>query len=165
MIINKEHLEIINNAYSELVQKHMQIASALFHRIFELKSEFYNGHYRKDDNGEWIEELFPIPVIEVRGFCDVEIGFEKITVSTKLGRRQALDYSFEKFKSYSFEAYGVEDYLADYYHDGQTIEDLKDNIRKCREKEIGFSFSFPYETEGKTIFEFVKLLRREGFYY
>jgi len=164
MKISKENIEIINSAYSELVQRHFEIFGALFHRIFELNSEFYNGHYHKDEKGDWIEELFPIPVIEVKGFCDVEIGFKKITVSTKLRRKQALDYSYEKFKNYSFEAYGIEDYLADYYHDGQTIQELKDNISKCNEKEIGFSFSFPYETEGKTIYEFAKLLRKEGFY-
>lgn len=42
---------------------------------------------------------------------------------------------------------------------------MKDNIRVCDEKEIGFSFMFPLEVDGKQIFEFVKLLRREGFYY
>lgn len=56
-------------------------------------------------------------------------------------------------------------YLADFYHAGQTVQEMKDNIRDCDEKEIGFSFMFPFEVDGKQIFEFVKLLRREGFYY
>ncbi len=42
---------------------------------------------------------------------------------------------------------------------------MKDNIYACVEKEIGFSFVFPFDVEGNQIFEFVKLLRREGFYY
>ena len=42
---------------------------------------------------------------------------------------------------------------------------MKGNIRACDEQEIGFSFIFPFEIEGTQIFEFVKLLRREGFYY
>lgn len=61
--------------------------------------------------------------------------------------------------------YGVEDYLADFYHAGQTVQEMKDNIRDCDEKGIGFSFMFPFESDGKQIFEFVKLLCREGFYY
>ena len=61
-------------------------------------------------------------------------------------------------------SYGVEDYLSDFYHAGLTVQDLKDNIAKSDEKEIGFSFIFSFDVEGKQIFEFAKLLRREGFY-
>lgn len=104
-------------------------------------------------------------MISVKGFCDIEIQFDKISVSTKLKRDVALSYSFEKFSGYEFEAYGVEDYLADFYHAGQTIQEMKENIRVCDERGIGFSFVFPFDIEGKQIFEFVKLLRREGFYY
>ena len=42
---------------------------------------------------------------------------------------------------------------------------LKDNVNASDEEEIGFSFVFPFDVDGKEIFEFVELLRREGFYY
>jgi len=42
---------------------------------------------------------------------------------------------------------------------------MKDRIAASDEKEIGFSFEFPFETEGKRVFEFVKFLRQENFYY
>ena len=145
--------------------KQAEIVHALFHRIFELESGWYNGYYHKDDNGNQIRETYPIPVIGVKGFCDIEIQFDKISISTKLKRNTALAYSFEKFVGYQFEAYGVTDYLSDFYHTGQTIQEMKDCICACDEKEIGFSFIFPFGIEGKQIFEFVKLLRREGFYY
>ena len=80
-------------------------------------------------------------------------------------RRTALEYSYDKIVQYEFEAYGVEDYLADFYHAGQTVQDLKDNIAKSDEEEIRFSFLFPFDVDGKKVFEFVKLLRRERFYY
>lgn len=112
-----------------------------------------------------VGDSYPIPVIGVKGLCDIEIQFEKISVSTKLKRNIALTYSFEKMLKYEFEAYGVEDYLADYYHAGQSIQDMRDNINHCEESEIGFSFTFPIETEGKDLYEFVRLLRGEGFYY
>ena len=163
--MDKEWLNEINTAYNRLEMKNAEIIHALFHRIFELESVWFNGHYHKNDDGEWNRESYPIPVISVNGFCDIEIQFDKITVSTKLKRDAALAYSFEKFSEYEFEAYGVEDYLTDFYHDGQMIQELKENICACDEAEIGFSFIFPFDVDGKQIFDFVKLLRREGFYY
>lgn len=163
--MDKELLNEINTAYYRLEMKQAEIIYALFHRIFELESGWYNGHYHKGDNESQLRESYPIPVIGVKGFCDIEIQFDKISVSTKLKQDVALAYSFEKFSEYEFEAYGVENYLADFYHAGQTVQEMKENIRTCDEKEIGFSFVFPFDVEGKQIFEFVKLLRRERFYY
>lgn len=163
--MNKELRNEINRTYDRLEMKQAEIVCALFHRIFKLESGWYNGHYHKGDNDHWIRESYPIPVISVNGFCDIEIQFDKISVSTKLKRSTVLTYSFEKFTGYEFEVYGVEDYLADFYHAGQTIQEMKDNICACDEKEIGLSFLFPFEIDGKEIFEFVKLLRSEGFYY
>ncbi len=53
---------------------------------------------------------YPIPVISVKGYCDVEISPDGISVTTKKKRKDALDYSFERLKGYSFEAFGVEGY-------------------------------------------------------
>ncbi|MBP3701903.1 MAG: hypothetical protein J6I64_08430 [Lachnospiraceae bacterium] len=96
---------------------------------------------------------------------NIEIQFNTISVSTKMKREAVLAYSFDKFSGYRFEAYGVEDYLVDFYHEGQTIQELKEHICASDEAEIGFSFVFSFDVEGTQIFEFVKLLRREGFYY
>ena len=163
--MNKELLNEINAAYCRLEMKKAEIVQCLPHQIFELESGWYNGHYHKNDAGDWIREAYPLPVVGVKGLCDIEIQFDKISISTKLKRDMALAYSFEKFAGYEFEVYGVEDYLADFYHAGQTVQEMKENIRACDEKEIGFSFVFPFDIEGKLIFDFVKLLRSEGFFY
>lgn len=163
--MEKELLSEINTAYSRLEIKQAEIVHALFHKIFELESGWYNGHYHRDASKDWCREAYPIPVVSVKGLCDIEISFEKISVSTKLKRNAALAYSFEKLSGYDFEAYGVEDYLADFFHKGQTVQELKENIRSCDEAEIGFSFDLPFHTAGKEIFAFAKLLRQEGFYY
>ena len=157
--------ESLNEAYSGLEAKHNEIIRAMTNRIFELESGWYNGHYQKNADGKWVRDAYPIPVIAVKGLCDIEIQFDRISVSTKLKRDMALAYPFDKFMDYEFEAYGVEDYLSDYYHPGQPVQELKDNIKASDEAEIGFSFTFPFEVGGKQIFEFVKMLRREGFYY
>ena len=163
--MDNQLLNEINTACYRLELIQAEIVHALFHRIFELESGWYNGHYHKGEDGNWLRESYPIPVIGVKGFCDIEIQFDKISVSTKLKRNMALAYSFEKFARYEFEAYGVENYLADLYHSGQTVQEMKDNIHACDEKEIGFSFVFPFDVDGKQLFEFVKLLRCEGFFY
>lgn len=163
--MDKELLNEINAAYYRLEMKQAEIIHALFHKIFKVESGWYNGHYHKSDVGDWNRESYPIPVVSVKGICDIELQFDKITLSTKLKRDVALNYSFKKFSGYEFEIYGVEDYLADFYHKGQTVKEMRENIRVSKESEIGFSFVFPFEIEEKQIFEFVKLLRREGFYY
>ncbi len=163
--MTKDFLSEVNAAYNQLEMKQAQIIHALSHRIFEIESGWYNGHYRKNESGDWRRESFPIPVVEVKGFCDVEISFDKISVSAKLKREKALEYTYDRFSKYAFEVFGVEDYLCDFYKSGMTFAELKDNISRGDEREIGFAFYFPVEVEGKEIFEFVKLLRREGFYY
>lgn len=156
--------EDLNKVYYPLHMKAFEIYFMFQGHTFEAESGWYNGHYSKDGNGEYTQDYFPIPVIGVKGICDIEIGLEKVTVSAKLKREKALSYSFERIKV-PFEAYGVEDYLADYYNSGMSFEELRKNIRECGEKEIGFSFLFDWETDKERLFEFVKFLRREGFYY
>ena len=163
--MNQELFHEMQRFYDRLETKSGQLFHALFHRVFELEVGWYSGHYHKSKDGTWTREAYPIPVIGVKGFCDIEVQPDHISVSTKLKRTTALNYSFVKFAEYDFEAYGVEDYLADFYHPGQTMEELKENIRACQEREIGFSFSFPFDVDGQKMYEFVKLLRREGFYY
>lgn len=60
---------------------------------------------------------------------------------------------------------GIEDYLINFYYPGQTVENLKEKVRNCNEIEIGFSFIFPFEVDEKQIFNFIKMLYQEGFYY
>lgn len=157
--------ELLNNAYLRLEEKHAALIHALAHPMFDVESGWYNGHYQKNDVGEWVRDAYPIPVITVKELCDIEIQFHGLSVSTKLKRDAAIAYSFEKMMAYEFEAYGVENYLSDYYHPGQTVEELRDNLKASDETEIGFSFSFPLESEGQQILAFAKLLRQEGFYY
>lgn len=122
----------LNEIYYPLDLKQAEL-DALFCGDFRLESGWYNGHYHKNETGNWCRESYPIPVIGVKGLCDIEIPFDKISVSTKLKRDAALAYPFEKLVGYEFEAYGVENYLTDFYHPGQTAQDLKENIRACDE--------------------------------
>lgn len=164
-MIANELINEINSAYRELELKHAELVHALSHRMFELESGWYNGHYSRTPDSNWRYDSYPIPVISIKGLCDIEISFTELSVSTKLKRTKALDYSYEKIKPYRFEVYGVENYLCDFLKKDQTIDELKQNIKQSDEEEIGFSFFFPHETDGQKLFGFAKLLQREGFYY
>lgn len=93
ILMDKELLNELNTGYYRLEIKQAEIIHALFHRIFEPESGRYNGHYHKGDNDNWIRESYPIPVIGVKGFCDIEIPFDKISVSTKLKRNTVLSFN------------------------------------------------------------------------
>lgn len=88
-----------------------------------------------------------------------------ITVSAKLKRGDALSLAFEDIPGVPFEAYGVENYLSDYYTEGMTKEQFYDNIRDGGEKEIGFGFIFDQETDGNSLCELAEVLKSKGFYY
>lgn len=163
-MIEKNLLNEINAAYSQLEMKQNEIANGL-NGAYEIEYGWYNGHYHKDDMGDWRREAYPIPVVGVKGLCDIEISFDKISVSSKLKRTKALEYSYVKILSYDFEVFGVEDYLCDFYKSGMSAKELKANISNSKEEEIGFAFSFPFDVEAGEIVELVRLLSQEGFYY
>lgn len=101
----------------------------------------------------------------MKGYCDIKINLDSISVTTKLKRKEALAYDYNRLRAYHFEVYGVEDYLSDFYHEGMTIQELLDKLQASHEQEIAFSFRFSYDTSGDAIFAFAKQLRREGFHY
>lgn len=72
---------------------------ALVHKGFDLESGWYNGHCHRGDDGNWFRESYPIPVISVKGICDIELPFDAITASAKLKKDAALAYPFETLTS------------------------------------------------------------------
>ena len=150
----------LNNVYRVLDKKAREIGATLHCPV-----GYYNGHYYKGVSGEYEKAYFPIPEVTVKGLCDIEIGIDKISITTKLTRDTALAYDYGKIKGYDFEVYGVENYLEDYYTDGCTIDAMLENIRNSDEKDIGFSFSISHEMSSAEICEFVGFLRSEGFFY
>ena len=150
----------LNEIYRELDAKARAIG-----RTLHCPVGYYNGHYRKNESGEYEKDYYPIPEVTVKGLCDIEIGLDEISVTTKLTKAQALSYDYEKIKAYAFEVYGVEDYLNDFYTDGDTINGMIERIEKSEEEHIGFCFSFSFEVGSDTVCDFVELLKKEGFFY
>ena len=157
----------LNEIYRELEnQMHRIVAPfTLLHKGFDFSCGYYSGHYHKNAEGKYVMDFFPIPVVTVKGLCDIEIDLDKVSVSTKLRREVALNYSYEKLSGYEFEAYGVDEYLDDFYVKGNSYLELVDNIARSKEIEIGFSFLFSEDVGAEEIYKCVKFLRKEGFFY
>lgn len=150
----------LNEIYRKLDKKAREIGKQL-----QCPVGYYNGHYRKNESGDYEMDYYPIPEVTVKGLCDIEIGLDRISVTTKLTRDNALLYEYDRIKTCSFEVYGVEDYLNDFYTDGSTIDGMIESIKRSDEEHIGFCFSFPFETDSKAVCEFVAFLQKDGFFY
>ncbi len=164
-MISENLLNEINSAYAQLEAMMLAVYGALRHRMFELECGWYNGHYSQGEGGGWVRQAYPIPVVSVKGLCDIEISFSGMTLTTKLSRARALEYSFDKLAGFDFEAYGVEDYLCTLRSEGESLEAFIRNLERTDEQEIFISFTIPKDMTGDGIYDFAKLLKREGFYY
>ena len=157
----------LNAIYRELENRMHKIVAPFtsLHKGFDFSCGYYSGHYHKNAEGKYVMDFFPIPVVTVKGLCDIEIDLDKVSVSTKLKREVAVNYSYEKLSDYKFEAYGVDGYLDDFYVKGNAYAEFVENIASSKEEEIGFSFLFSREADAEVIYKCVKFLRKEGFFY
>lgn len=154
----------LNEIYERLDTKAKRIVRRFAGNGFACEMAYFNGHYSKNGQGEYEIEYFPIPVISLKGCCDIELEPDGITVSAKLARKEALAMDYTALSDYRFEVYGMEDYLSDYYGQKDTVEQLLCNLGQSKEKEIGYSFIFDFDTEEERLYELVCLLREKGFY-
>lgn len=156
----------LNEFYYQLQIRCNSLMLGLRHRLLETECGWYNGHYYKNEEGEYECANYPIPVITVKGLCDIEVNLDSVSVTSKRNRLDTLDYSFSRFTGVPFEVFSIEQYLdEDYYAPGMSMEDFRENMRKSQEEELGFSFQFDKDVDKDEMFGFVKLLRQEGFYY
>ena len=155
----------LNEFYHLLEDKKNEIIQSLKGLNLQMSSGWFNGHYRKTDSGMWEREAFPIPVISIHGFCDIEIHDERLSISTKMKKENALAFSFVPYIAYEFEAFGVEDYLADYFHSGMTLDDMKQQIEKSEEHEIGFAIMVPFDFSSRNLPDLITKLKTDGFFY
>ena len=156
----------LNEFYKNLEEKTNQIRDSLAKNGLKVEKGYFSGHYyNKDASGNFVKDYYPIPVVEVKGICDIEIVGSHINISTKTSLKNAIHFDYDKLSDYYYEVYGVIDYLSDYYRSGEDILKLYKNLEACDEKEIGFAFSFANNTTADRIFRFVMRLKNYGFYY
>lgn len=156
----------LNRFYRPIDLKAKEFTAKLVrpHSGFCAAAGFFNGHYHKNEAGKYREDAYPIPVIDVKGLCDIEIDFDSIRITTKLKKEQLLALDWSKLGGTQFEVYGVEDYLCDY---GNNQELLQMNLRivSSRETEFFVSFLLPPDYSADEAIVFLKQLHNMGFYY
>ena len=158
-----DFLKQLNEWYYWLEIKQAEIVHALHHRVFELESGYYNG-YRRRDGDAVVTDYFPIPVITVKGVCDVEIHPDHIEISAYRNLHDTVGYSFDKFSGCTYTVFEAED-ADEILFDSKTQNPEREHIlRRSADKKILFSFVLGFDTDGIAVYEFVKLLRRERFY-
>jgi hypothetical protein len=155
----------LSEIYPPLEMKSFQILQGLQHRIFEPQLAYYSGHHRKSADGVHRIDYFPLPVITVDGFCDVVIDLDCVAVNSKLRRENALVFAYERLGAYEFEICGEDDNTIYHYQPHAETTPMQEAVLKSSEKIFKFSFCFDFDVDGDTMYEFVKLLRRKGFFY
>lgn len=155
----------LSEIYRPLELKSFQMLLGMQHRIFDPQLAYYSGHHRKSSDGSHRIDYFPLPVITVDGFCDVVIDLDCVTVNSKLRRETALAFTYEQLGIYEFEVCGEDDDTIYHHHPNADTAPVQETVLKSREKNFKFSFRFDFDVDGDTMYEFVKLLRRKGFFY
>ena len=163
--MDRRRLAEIDAAYRALETRLEAVKAAVRQIGLEWTAGWYNGHYARDGRGEFHRQAYPIPVVSVKQLCDIELGFSALNITAKLSRAQALAFPYETLPPCSFEAYGVEDYLSDYYHAGQSLETLRQNVASSNEAEIGFAFSLPMAIAPDALAAFLTFLKNSRFFY
>lgn len=154
--------ETLESVYSPLEEKRKELMQLLAKQYPAITWGWYNGHYHRTAEG-WARESYPIPVITVKGLCDIELSFREMTVTAKLPTEELDHYAYDLLQTYPFEAFGTEEFLKDYARRGDSIHTLKKNLLGTKETSVTFSFPLSYNEPADLLFSLLSLLESEGF--
>ena len=126
---------------------------------------YYSGHYTKNSVGIYEADAFPIPVLSIKGLCDVEFHIDQIQVTSKLKKMDAIDFDYQKISGHTFELYGLDDYESTYGDAHTPLEVLMNNIELSNESIIVFAFTFENNTDPATLKHFIHQLEHLKFFY
>lgn len=158
--------DILNRIYAPIVAKSRGLTAALAeHRpAFEIIKGFYNCHYHKNALGEYTADVYPIPVLSIRGLCDIEIDCENISLTAKLAKENITNFDWHKLGGAAFEVYGVKDYLKD-YGDSQNVQAIAARVFSSEEEAFFVTIRFNFNMDNAEIINFIYILQENDFYY
>ncbi len=158
--------EQLNRLYRPLNEKAHEFITEMtkLHGGFKIESGFYNGHYHKNSEGNYQPDSYPIPVISVKGLCDIEIDFDGNSITSKLSKKQIISFDWNILGKIRFEVYGVNDFLQD-YGDDQSAREISKLVQNSEEKEFFISFYYPASESGENVLKLLRKLQKNGFYY
>lgn len=151
--------QTLNTVYQPIYSYVHILLNLLKERAYNYTWGFYNNHTIMIERN-WAIEYYPIPVITINGLCDIGIDIDHIFIECKLGREQAISFDWNTFSMYSFEVYGVEDYLNDFYSPTLPLESISQKIMQSTESQIAIAFHFAYLEDPKVLIDFIEVLHR-----
>lgn len=155
------------NALYEPLQKRADMLYGIINKEklgYELRRGYFGGHYRKNARGEYEMDFYPVPEIELRGLCDIEVGFSETGVTAKLEKKRLADLDAGGLAPYRFTVSGVEEWEID-LGDQSDFAAVVKNAENSIETELFFCFTLDADASGEEITELVKRLKESGFYY
>jgi hypothetical protein len=148
--MDTKRMQVLNSEYEPLRTHTRALLKALAQSGFVCEWGYFAQHSVRNDD-EWFFEHYPIPVITVKDVCEIGFDLNQTFLECKLKRDAALVFDFTRFQDFTFEVYGITDYLSDFYCAGLDVHAIRAKIEKSDETEIGVSLLFGYLEPVKTL--------------
>jgi len=132
----------LNDIYKPLCDRADCIDRDLRELGYTITKSFYNNHSVKID-GSFVAELFPIPVITVKGIGDIGVDIDYVWFEVLLPKEKVLLLDYNSIaKEHRFEIYGSQDYLKDIYNEQIAISNIVPGIKGSPETDFCILFYF-----------------------
>lgn len=158
-MLSEEVKDILNDFYETYHEKCSKL-SKLLSKNYKVNYYYTNNYYNTN-----IYDYYPLPVIEVKDVCDIVfLNENEVNVVCKLSKNKAINLDYKKLKNLDYSIYPTSDLYDDLYIKGMSEKELKDNIKNCKDKEIGFIFIIPFDMSNSNINKLVNKLKELSFY-
>ena len=135
----------LNSIYIPMHNKCVELCQYLRDKGCKVSSGFYNNHSIKI-NDDFATEYFPIPVISVESIGDIGIDIDNLWLEVVLSKENALKIDYNTLSDkYSFEIYGIENYLSDMYNKHINLLEIENNIKQSEETRVCIAFDLPFD--------------------
>ena len=148
----------LNDIYKQICDRADCIDRELQELGHTITKGFYNNHSAKID-GSFVTELFPIPVITVKGLGDIGVDMDYVWFEVLLPKEKALSLDYTSIaKEYKIEIYGSHDYLKDIYNEQIVISDIVPRIKGSSETDFFVLFYFEQSVAASDIIAIARTL-------
>ena len=131
-----------NLEYAPIWDVAQQMFIVLSEKGYECDMEFSIFNTVKED-GEWVEERFPIPVITVNDVFKISVHPSHIALTLAMHREMAIRFRFQSFLPMLFDIHGMEDLNLSFYNSGESFDEVSQKILESEEMFVGITFSLP----------------------
>lgn len=157
-------IQQLNDFYHDLNLHWIDLYTALNHRVFSLKSEYSEKHSCFDDAGERISSDYPLPLIEVEGICEFQVGPDHLSCFSKIQKQAVSVLDSQSFHTFPFDLWGEDDYYTLLYRTSRDSISVSAATAASDERRFVVHFRLPVHMEADKIYLFAKLLRKSGFF-